>query len=104
MDKSISKCNSIQVLLGELLLDTISDSDRAKVQEHLLNCAECRVELEELRAFYAVLEEYPVPVPDPAFSKRVTATVFRAIDEERSRSLGGRTGPSGLTPGPSREG
>lgn len=83
MTKRNYKCEDIRILLGEMLLGTLSERDERIVEEHLLECAACRDELKELRSFYNVIGDYRLLQPDPAFSKRMKAAVFREMQNEK---------------------
>ncbi len=93
MTKRNYKCEDISILLGEMLLGTLSERDDHIVEEHLLECAACRDELKELRSFYNVIGDYRLLRPDPAFSKRMKAAVFREMRSDgqpRAERTGGR--------------
>jgi len=83
MTKRNHKCEDIRILLGEMLLGTLSERDEHIVEEHLLECAACRDELKELRSFYNVIGDYRLLQPDPAFSKRMKAAVFREMQNDQ---------------------
>jgi hypothetical protein len=83
MGERVYKCEDVLMLLGELVLDIISDEDREVVERHLAGCPSCAAELEALRALYGAMEPLELARPDPGFEKRVVAGVRRAIGADK---------------------
>ncbi|MCP4231012.1 MAG: zf-HC2 domain-containing protein [bacterium] len=83
MTERNDKCEDTSILLGEMVLGTISGNDKRKVEKHLLGCSACRDELKDMRSFYNLIGDYRLPQPDPAFSKRMKAAVFREMQNEK---------------------
>lgn len=69
--------------LAKLLLDPASAP--AGAAAHVESCAECRRELEELRATMALLESWEAPQPKPYFLTRLEAR----LREERAAEPSG---------------
>jgi len=74
-------CHELNSKLADLLLE--SDAMIAEVHQdelaHLAECAECRTQLDELRATVALLDTWEAPEPNPYFMTRLNAR----LDEER---------------------
>lgn len=58
-------CNYVQSRLSVYLDGEIAGSDSLKIREHLLNCEECRTELEQLKTVSQLLSSLD-PVPEPS--------------------------------------
>ena len=74
-------CNDMSSKLPDLvfeaeMFDAMVKSD---IESHLAGCAECRRELEELRATMALLDTWEAPEPNPYFLTRLNAR----LDDER---------------------
>lgn len=70
-------CKTCRSVLPDLLLDPEQKTNSA-VTVHLAECAECRVEFEELRGTFALLDEWTAPEPSPYFDARVRAHLREA--------------------------
>lgn len=55
--------------------DSLDGSDRAVLESHLISCARCQSEVDELRALFTTLAALPRLVPTPGFADRVMAGV-----------------------------
>ena len=75
-------CNDVNAKLADLLLapDEVNAGVRGQLDEHLARCAECRTQLEELRATMALLDTWEAPEPNPYFLTRLNAR----LEEERA--------------------
>jgi len=69
--------------LADLLLDP--QAVPAKVQSHVAGCADCRRELEELRATMDLLDRWEAPEPNPYFLTRLDA---RMREERQAEPAG----------------
>ena len=80
-------CNDMNAKLADLLLapDEVNAGVRGQVDEHVAGCAECRTQLEELRATMALLDTWEAPEPNPYFLTRLNAR----LDEERAAAPAG---------------
>jgi len=80
-------CNDVNAKLADLLLapDEVNAGVRGQVDEHVAGCAECRAQLEELRATMALLDTWEAPEPNPYFLTRLNAR----LDEERAAAPAG---------------
>ena len=83
METNKLNCAGMDEKLADLLLDP--ESAPAKVQLHLAGCAECRRELDELRATMNLLDTWKGPEPSPYFLTRFNAR----FDEERQAAPAG---------------
>lgn len=70
-------CSTCQTALPDLLLDPGSAAARAALP-HLSSCPDCRQQLAELRATFALLDEDVAPEPSPWFDGRLAARVREA--------------------------
>jgi hypothetical protein len=78
-----TNCAGMDAKLAGLLLDP--SSAPAKVQTHVADCAECRDELEELKATLGLLDAWQAPEPSPYFMTRFEAR----LREEREAAPAG---------------
>ena len=69
-------CKTCRTFLPDLLLDEGAADPRASA--HVEDCAECRRELNELRATFALMEEWVAPEPSPYFDSRLAARLREA--------------------------
>jgi predicted anti-sigma-YlaC factor YlaD len=89
-------CAESTVSLGVYLVGALDADERAEVEAHLRDCADCRAELAELASLPSMLEQLsiedfplePFPVPDDLFD-RVAASA-REDDERRKRAAHSR--------------
>lgn len=66
-------CRKVRSSLADLLLDPLSAS--ADARQHVETCADCRRELEELRATVRLMDEWPVAEANPFFDAKLLARV-----------------------------
>jgi hypothetical protein len=59
-------------------------TNRKRVQEHLLACAECRAALEKIEAVFAAMDAIPVPDPGENYGQRVWAQISSRLPERQS--------------------
>ncbi len=69
-------CKTCRTYLPDLLLDVEAAHPDALV--HLENCAECRTEMNELRATWALMDQWVAPEPSPFFDSRLQARLREA--------------------------
>jgi hypothetical protein len=55
-----------------------------EVEKHLLNCADCATELQEIRATMAVMDEWKVPEPSAYFDVRLNARLREEMEKPRA--------------------
>jgi hypothetical protein len=72
-------------LSPELLLDIAEGTPAASAGAHLAVCAECRREVEDLRATIGLAASAPVPEPSPLFWDHLSARVKTAVEAEALR-------------------
>lgn len=85
----MSSCKRFAVDLIPYLSDDLPETARAELEAHLQVCERCRQQVEELRAFSAVLPAKPVFEPDEAMLETLRHAVslkIRAAREPRQRS------------------
>jgi hypothetical protein len=64
------KCEQVKILLADYLDKKLPDGDRAMVQEHLRQCADCREELQFLKKYMKEIESFPsLKAPDDFLEK-----------------------------------
>ncbi len=84
-------CNDMNAKLPDLLFGTEEQSpeqiDAARdaaaseaVKQHLAECADCRRQLEELRATMSLLDTWEAPEPNPYFLTRLNARLHEERD------------------------
>jgi hypothetical protein len=81
--KTMNKCTAMGEKLADLLLDPEAAS--AKVKTHVVECASCSQELEELRATMGLMDSWKAPEPSPYFMTRMNA---RMREEREAPRLG----------------
>ncbi len=64
-------------LVGAYAVDAVDDLERARFEQHLAECAECRAELDGLRAAAATLPSTTPVVPPPAMRDMVLADIAK---------------------------
>jgi hypothetical protein len=77
-------CESKELIVG-YLYDELSIGERLEFDSHLVTCANCRVEVEELRATRTHLGLWAPPVPDLGFRVIREAAPAPAVLPQRSR-------------------
>jgi len=82
------QCGYDKELLTRFLHGELSDEERASVEDHLSECAECRREWESYRHMWGVMDSMGVPEPAADTEMR-----FEAMLDSYKRSLG--SSPSG---------
>ena len=75
---SMINCKTCQTHLPDLLLDEQFAATRPDIASHLKSCAPCAAELSELRATFALMDDWTAPEPSPYFDSRVRARVREA--------------------------
>jgi anti-sigma factor RsiW len=75
-------CKTCRTSLADLLLDESYAAAHPEVAEHMAACAECRTELEELQATFALLDEWKAPEPSPYFDTKLHARLREAQASE----------------------
>ena len=71
-------CKTCQSQLPDLLLDEKFPAAKPALAAHLDACAACRTELNELRATFALLDEYVTPEPSAYFDSKLHARLREA--------------------------
>jgi anti-sigma factor RsiW len=71
-------CRTCRSHLPDLLLDEGFAAAHPELELHLESCIACRTELNELRATFALLDEFPAPEPSPYFDSRLHARLREA--------------------------
>lgn len=66
-------CKTCRTYLADMLLDERYAAAHPEVAEHMAACAECRKELEELQATYALLDSWTAPEPSEYFDAKLHA-------------------------------
>ena len=71
-------CKICRTALADLLLDETYAGAHPEVAEHMAACAECRTELEELQATFALLDSWTAPEPSAYFDGKLHARLREA--------------------------
>jgi len=72
-------CKTCNAHLADLLLDDEFAAAHPEFAGHMRACSACRTELAELRATFALLDEWTVPEPSPYFDAKVQVRLREAI-------------------------
>ena len=75
-------CKTCRNALAVLLLDESYAAAHPEVAEHMAACAECRTELEELQATFALLDNWTAPEPSAYFDSKLHAKLREAQASE----------------------
>lgn len=75
-------CTNCREHLADLLLDERYVLARPEVAMHLRECAACSHELAELKATFALLDEWAAPEPTPFFDTKLKARLREAAAAE----------------------
>ena len=67
--------NDVHALSGAYAVDALDDIERAQFERHLVECAECRFEVDSLRVGAAMMAELTPVAPSPALRARILAEV-----------------------------
>ena len=94
--------DDIHSLVGAYAVDAVDDAERARFEEHLATCAECRAEVESLRGAAAHLAASADTAP-PASLKASLLRDIRSVRPlppvvDEQDELPGDDGPRGRTP------
>ena len=88
-------CLTVKRKLNALLDAELPAAERARVEEHLHECASCRQALDRLRGVAAALAQAPEPPPVPVrFAERLMATAARRAEQASHRPVVVRLWPS----------
>ena len=71
-------CKTCRTALADLLLDESYARTHPEAAEHMAGCEECRTELEELRATFALLDSWTAPEPSVYFDGKMHARLREA--------------------------
>jgi anti-sigma factor RsiW len=92
-------CDETKLALGVYVTGAIDPSERAEVEEHLRECAECRAELAEISGLPALLDRLtlddldlaPIPLPDDLYARvAAKARQEQAVADAPRRARGRR--------------
>ena len=67
--------NDVHALIGAYAVDALDDIERAQFERHLVECAECRAEVDSLREGAAMLADVAPVAPPAALRDRILAEV-----------------------------
>jgi predicted anti-sigma-YlaC factor YlaD len=71
-------CKTCHTHLADLLLDDSYGLEHPEFAAHLSNCAECRIEFTDLKATFALLDEWVTPEPTQYFDSKLHARLREA--------------------------
>ncbi|MGA7158419.1 MAG: hypothetical protein WBY53_16345 [Acidobacteriaceae bacterium] len=83
-------CKTCRTALADLLLDESYAAAHPKVAEHMAACADCHKEWEELKATFALLDEWKAPEPSAYFDTKLHARL-REVQAAEPEGFWGRT-------------
>jgi anti-sigma factor RsiW len=81
-------CRKWQIILGEYVLGTIDERDRARLERHLARCPRCRRDLVQTEKTYQLLGPFELAKPGPYFAAKLS----RAVQREAEAAAPGTTG------------
>jgi len=64
-------CKTCRAALADLLLDDSYVATHPGLAAHVESCVECRTELAELKATFAMMDDWTVPEPSPYFDSKL---------------------------------
>ncbi len=70
-------CNKIKKYLDDYILGEIDTSLEIKINEHLLECAHCRQQVNEKESFFASFKESAKFIPPEQTYQKIAGSVFR---------------------------
>lgn len=71
-------CKTCRTALPDLLLDEAYAAAHPAVAHHMAACTDCRTELDELRATFALLDNWTAPEPSTYFDSKLHARLREA--------------------------
>jgi anti-sigma factor RsiW len=74
-ESSQNQCAALDSKLVEYLDGRARPAERRAVEEHLSQCASCRLHAEEFRALWSALDDLPAISPSPAFDASLRARI-----------------------------
>jgi hypothetical protein len=74
-ETTTNKCRNWQIILGEYVLGTVGERDRARLERHLARCESCRRQLAETEKIYRFLGDFELARPGPFFAAKVAGAV-----------------------------
>jgi anti-sigma factor RsiW len=77
-EHNMGRCTGMEGKLIEYLDGRAKPAERRAIEEHLSDCAECRVRAEEFRMLWSALDDLPVISPSPAFDASLRARIVAA--------------------------
>jgi protein-disulfide isomerase len=79
------RCEEIGEYFADHLTSTLEPAADTLVSQHLIGCARCRAELEDLRRLWSDLERIPAPQPDSANMRMRFAAAMTAAQQDIHR-------------------
>ncbi|HEY4010430.1 MAG TPA: hypothetical protein VGM11_09795 [Acidobacteriaceae bacterium] len=77
-DMKTMNCKTCKTHLPDLLLEDGFEAAHPEIAAHLKSCESCANELAELRATFALMDDWVAPEPSPYFDSRLGARVREA--------------------------
>ena len=71
-------CRTCRSHLADVLVDESYVSAHPEIAAHMVACAECRTELEDLQSTFALLDAWTAPEPSPYFDAKLHARLREA--------------------------
>jgi hypothetical protein len=78
---TMNDCKICRSSLPDLLLEPTFRAAHPELDAHLRACVDCRTELEEMQATFALLDTWTAPEPSAFFDARVKARVREAASQ-----------------------
>ena len=83
-------CKTCRNALADLLLDESYAAGHPELAQHLAACADCRTELEELQATFALMDDWTAPEPSAYFDSKLHAKL-REVQAAQPEGFWART-------------
>lgn len=81
----MTKCEDIQKIMQKTLDRTVTDAERADLEQHMTRCPDCATEFKSLQLSLDLLVAMPVPEPGPEFTSETIKRAFRAKKDNMRR-------------------
>ena len=73
-------CNNYKDLMMGYLDDELSDEQRTTFQEHLTDCSDCRLELEEFKKLKAITDDVTLMEPEDKIWQQYWGNIYNRLE------------------------
>jgi len=80
----LKSCKEIQELLSFYVENSLTEEEKSLVEEHLVNCSDCKMELEIYKEYFNTVEPFSAEeiIPPADFTRKVMSNIFAQRDAE----------------------